>query len=407
MPTFAYSAVDASGKKKSGIVEASTQQAAIATVLAEGRYVVDIQESDEKAIQRESSAPKEKKKARASRSDLALFTRRLADLASAGLPLDRVLQVMAEQTESQPLADAAESALKDVREGLSVSQALAKHPKLFSTIYTQTLHAGEMSGQLPDSAERLADLLENEVARRSLVVSALVYPAVLAATAVFVVVFLLTFVVPRLAVVFEGLGSDLPAPTKILLSTTHFITSNAMVIIGLLIGLFIAYRAYIATPAGRFARDKSLMNMPLFGPIVKRAVVSRYSRVLGTLVNGGVPILEAIRLAGLASGNLVFQNTSDDVENEVREGRAIATAMKDTGAFPPVLTHMVAIGEETGDLPKMLTRVSDTLDFEVEHSLRRLTSAMEPTIVLVMGAFVAFVVLAVLLPIFEAQTLVK
>lgn len=406
MPTFAYEAVDTAGKKRNGFIEAATEKAAIDLVRADGRHVLKINET-QGTSEKKTTHDGEKKKARSNRSDLALFTRRFADLADAGLPLDRVLQVLAEQSETVPLANAAAECLEEVRGGTSVSDAMAMHPKLFPAVYTQTLKAGEASGQLPDSATRLADLLENEVARRSQITSALVYPAVLTLTAVGVVIFLLTFVVPRLSIVFNGLGDNLPVTTKILLATTGFLTQNGVAItIGLVVAFF-AYRAWVATSAGAYTRDKILMNLPMGGPIVKKAVVSRYARVLGTLVNGGVPILQALDLAGMASGNRVFGDTSDAVLQDVKEGVAIATAMKDTGVFPPVLTHMVAIGEETGDLPKMLIRVSDSLDFEVEQGLRRLTSALEPVIVLVMGAIVMFVVLSVLLPIFEAQSLVK
>ena len=406
MPTYAYSAVDPSGRKKSGVIEAQDEQSAVKMVLQEGRFVVDIKQ--EAAVSQKSrTADGEKKKSRSNRSDLALFTRRLADLASAGLPLDRVLSVLAEQTEAAPLATAAANALEEVRGGMAVSDALASQGKIFPAVYTQTLRAGEASGQLPESAERLADLLESEVARRSQFTSALVYPAVLTGVAIFVVVFLLTFVVPRLSVVFVGLGDTLPAPTKMLLGTTDFIVGNWILILGVLVGGGIAFKVWSATPAGALSRDKFLMQLPLAGPLIKKSVVSRYARVLGTLVNGGVNILEALHLAGAAAGNKVFETTSDTVLESVKEGQPIGQAMKDTGSFPPVLTHMVAIGEETGDLPKMLRRVSDSLDFEVEQGLRRLTAGLEPIIVLVMGAFVAFVVLSVMLPIFQAQELVK
>lgn len=402
MPTFAYEAVDVSGKKRTGTIDAANEKAAIAVVKAEGRHILKIHEA-EKVSSKKTTNDGEKKRNRSGRSDLALFTRRMSDLASAGLPLDRVLQVLAEQSETVPLSEAAEAALEQVRGGASVSDALAQHPKLFNEVYTQSLRAGEFSGQFPESAERLADLLENEVARRSQVTSALVYPAVLTFVSIGIVIFMLTFVVPRLSIVFEGQGDDLFPPTKLLLATTNFLVNNAVAIVVSIVVAAIAYRAWIATPAGAYAKDKFLMNMPLGGPIVRKSVVSRYARVLGTLVYGGVPILDALKLAGLASGNKVFSQTSDIVQNDVREGIPIATSMKDTGVFPPVLTHMVAIGEETGDLPKMLTRVSESLDFEVEQGLRRLTSALEPLIVLVMGTFVAFVVISILIPIFEAQ----
>ena len=405
MISYAYVAVEPSGKKKTGIVEAADQTAAMAMITADGRFVLEIREERLRADQ--AAAQRASKRGKISRSDLALFSRRMADLAEAGLPLDRVLQVVAEQSESRHLAAIAEEALADVRTGIPVSQALAKHPKYFPDVYTQTLKAGEASGQFPEVAGRLADFQEKEVARRSQIVSAMIYPSILAATAVFVVLFLLLFVVPRLSGVFADLGDKLPTTTKMLLAFTGFLNQNGLYLLGGLVGLYILYRGWAATEAGALQRDAWFLRMPIAGPIIRKAVVSRFSRVLGTLVFGGVPILEALRLSGLASGNRLFMRKSEEVENEVREGHSIAEAMRDAGAFPPVLTHMVAIGEETGDLPKMLSRVSDSLDFEVDNGMRRLTSMVEPVIVLSMGVIVGFVVLAVLLPITEAQSLVK
>ena len=402
MTTFAYVAVEPSGRKRSGFIEAPDKEAAMAKISALGSYPIELKESKPA----EAEAPK---RGRVNRQDLALFTRRLADLASAGLPLDRAVQVVAEQSESAYLAHVAEQALEDVRGGLPVSQALAKYPKLFPPVYTQTLAAGEASGQFADVAERLADFQEKEVARRSQIVSALIYPAVLTFTAVGVVTFLLLYVVPKLADVFKDLQTEgeLPASTRLLLSTTGFLTNNWMVLLIGIVVAVVAYRLWSQTEMGALTKDRFILRIPLLGRIVTKAVISRYSRVLGTLVFGGVPILEAIRLSGLACGNKVFERTSVTVEQEVREGRTIHEAMRDTGVFPPVLTHMVAIGEETGDLPKMLGRVSDSLDFEVDTGLRRFTSFLEPIIVLAMGAFVGFVVLSVLLPIYNAQNLVK
>lgn len=402
MTTYSYTALDPAGKKRTGFVDAPNKEQAIAKVTAEGRYVVDIREEREVKPQRASG-----QRAKVTRSDLALFTRRMADLAAAGLPLDRVLQVVAEQSESAKLAEIAEQALDDVKGGMSVSQAFAKHPKIFNEVYSQTLRAGEASGQFPEVATRLADFMEKDVARRSAITAALIYPGVLTLTAVFVVVFLLTFVVPRLSGVFTDLGDDLPATTKILLAVTGFLTGNWILLTGVLVGAVVAYRVWATTEAGAIARDRALLKAPVLGPVLEKATVSRFARVLGTLVYGGVPILDAIQIAGLSAGNKVFKATSMRVANDVREGRPIAGAMRDAGAFPPVLTHMVAIGEETGDLPKMLGRVSDSLDFEVDTGMRRLTALVEPVIVLSMAVFVGFVVLSVVLPIFQAQDLVK
>ncbi len=401
MSTFAYTALEPTGKRKSGFVDAANIEAAKAQIAAEGRFVVDIQEK------RVAAPVNSGQKKKVSKSDLALFTRRMADLASAGLPLDRVLQVVSEQSESSTLSEVAQQALDDVRGGLPVSDALAKHPKLFPVIYTQTLKSGEASGQFPEVATRLAEFQETEVARRSQVTSALVYPSILAFVALGVIIFMLTFVVPRLAGIFKDLGDNLPATTKILLATTGFLTNNY---IGIFIGIgvaFFGYKAWVQTEQGALTRDKFFLNAPVIGPVVKKATVSRFARVLGTLVYGGVPILQALDLAGLAAGNRVFLKSAQAVQDDVRDGRPIAEAMRDTGAFPPVLTNMVAVGEETGDLPKMLGRVSDSLDFEVDNGMRRLTALVEPAIVLIMGVFVGFVVLSVLLPIFAAQDLAK
>jgi type II secretory pathway component PulF len=222
-----------------------------------------------------------------------------------------------------------------------------------------------------------------------------------------VVIFLLTFVVPRLSGIFADLGSDLPVTTQILLATTGFLTNNWTLVIGGIVAFVIAFRAWVITDTGARTKDQFLLKAPIIGPVIQKATVSRFARVLGTLVYGGVPILEALSLAGQAAGNRVFLEKSRLVEEEVKEGRSIADSMRDAGAFPPVLTHMVAIGEETGDLPKMLGRVSDSLDFEVDNGTKRLTALVEPLIVLFMGAFVGFVVLSVALPIFAAQDLAK
>ncbi|MBS1718358.1 MAG: type II secretion system F family protein [Armatimonadetes bacterium] len=402
MQAFSYTVLEPSGRKQSGVVEASTREAAISQLTKDGRFALEVKE-----IGSTAAAGSHQARGRVSREDLALFTRRISDLAGAGLPLDRVLQVVGEQSESPVLTQICEEVLHEVRGGRPVSDALAMHPKYFNQVYTQTLRAGETSGQFPEVAGRLAEFQEKEVTRRSQIVSALVYPMVLATLAIGVIIFMLTFVVPRLKKVFDDLGGELPTATKMLLAMSGFIEQYWILIVAGIGGLWLLYRGWIATDSGKYQRDSFLMNMPLGGVVVRKSTVSRFARVLGTMVFGGVPILESLQLAGLSSGNRVFESSAEQVCQAVREGKPIAEAMRDTGGFPPVLTHMVAIGEETGDLPKMLSRVSESLDFEVDNSLRRLVSLLEPAIVLVMGGFVLFVVLSVLLPIYQAQEIVK
>ena len=350
--SFAYTAVDAAGAKRSGVVEAGSADAAIAQLAAEGRFVLDIKAGTRTVTANDGGGNAFTRRTPPGKQELALFSRRMADLAAAGLPLDRVLQVIIEQTENVVLKGVAEEALTDVRGGTPVSHALARHPRYFPEVYTQTLRAGEASGQFGEVAGRLADFQEKEVARKSQIVGALVYPGVLAFTALSVVVFLITFVMPKLSGLFSDMGGDLPATTKMLLGGTDFLTHNWIVVTAGIVGTIVGIRLYLATPGGAYQRDKFLLHAPVIGPVVQKATISRFARVLGTLVYGGVSILEALQIAGMSAGNRVFQVSSTEVEREVRAGRPIAEAMRDAGSFPPVLTHMVAIGEETGDLPK-------------------------------------------------------
>ena len=406
MATYAYTILEPTGQRKTGFVDAKTREGAVAQLTSGGNYLIDI---DERAAKEGFSQAKAEKKAsgKPSRSDLAMFSRRMADLADAGLPLDRVLQVVSEQSENLMLTEIAEEVLKDVRGGSSVSDALAKHPKLFPTVFTSTLKAGEQSGQFGEVAGRLADFQENEVARRSQVVSALIYPAILLFVAVAVVIFILVFVIPKLSGTFAAQGDSLPGSTKLLLSMSDFLQKQWLVIIGTITALIVGYRLWVATPSGAYTRDGLLLRLPVVGKIAIKGTVSRFARVLGTLVYGGVAILDALELSGIASGNRVFEKSAQAVRSDVREGKQIAQAMRDAGAFPPVLTHMVAVGEETGDLPHMLKRVSDSLDFEVDNGLRRATALVEPIIIIVMGGFVAFVVISVLLPILNSSSTIK
>ncbi len=404
--TFAYTALDSLGVRRTGALEADSKDVAIARLASEGRFVLDIAVSATGKSSTVSTEPSAFSK-QPSKQELALFTRRLADLSSAGLPLDRVLQVVAEQSESAMLKQICEEALIDVRSGMPVSQALAKYPKFFNPLFTQTLRAGEASGQFGEVAARLADYQEKEVTRRGQITSALVYPSVLAVTALGVIIFLITFVLPRMAPVFKDMGNELPWNTKVLLAGSDFLTSNWLVLLIAIGGTVIGVSAWFRTESGAYARDRMLMSAPVIGPVIEKATVSRFARVLGTLVYGGVPILEALEIAGLSANNQVFLKSARAVEDEVRAGRPIGDAMRDSGGFPPVLTHMVAVGEETGDLPKMLNRVSDSLDFEVDTGMRKLISLVEPVIVLGMGGVVGFVVTSVLLPIYQAQDFVK
>ncbi|MBI3948227.1 MAG: type II secretion system F family protein [Armatimonadetes bacterium] len=405
MGEFQYKAMDVSGESVQGRVSAVDDAEALARVRELGFLPVEVSMAREKRNGATESANGSRR--RVSASDVTSFTRQVSDLVSAGLPIDRALAVMIEQSDNPGMAVVLAKVRDEIRGGRALSEALAEYPRLFSPMYRNMLRAGEASGQLGEVATRLAEFLEKEQVRRSHLVSAMVYPALLLSVAVLAMVFLLTFVVPRLSGVFDDLGADLPLPTVILLGITGVISRYWWALLGGIGFGWVSLKGFAATEAGKRQIDGWVLRLPVTGRIAGRVVVSRFARSLGTLLGGGVPILDALEIAGQAAANRVTIAASEAIRDLVRQGEPVASAMAEVGHFPPVLRHMAAVGEETGDLPRMLLRVADSLDFEVDSAMRRLTTALEPAIVLVTGGFVGFIVLSILLPVFQANAAVR
>ena len=428
MPEFIYEAVDRAGKTTVGTIVARDNSDAATKVRALGVYPTKIANGGGKNAALKASiasngvanAPKNgvaKKSSsgaiasgqdrRITRIQILLFTREMADLLDAGLPMDRAFSVLIEQTDSGSFNSMLSAMQGDIRAGQSLSDALSKFPREFPPLYSNMIRAGEVSGKLADVMLRLADFQEKEQVRRSQVMSALTYPAVLVSVAVLAIVFLLTFAIPRLAGVFHNLGKDLPLPTQILLSTSAVIGKFWWLILIVIFGMVYGFRFWTRTRQGRQTFDRLRLSVPLFGKLHQKMVSSRLVRTLGTLLSGGVPILEAMDIAAVALGNVVAEEALNDARGAVRQGETLNHAMDRSTVFLPVVRHMAAVGEETGRLPNMLLRTADTLDFEVDSALRRMTSLVEPLVVLFMGVFVGFVVMSILLPIFQINTMVK
>ncbi|MBW3621936.1 MAG: type II secretion system F family protein [Armatimonadetes bacterium] len=410
MPNFNYVAVDPTGHQVTGEIQAADIREVTQRLRDAGSFPVEVNEAREgarKKADKASPAPAARRRGKVGRGDVAVLTRQLSDLIAAGMPLDRALTVLIEQSENAALQDLLAQTLQEVRGGEALSEAFSKYPRVFSPMYTNMFKAGEASGQLGEVSQRLADFLEREQVRRSQIITALTYPAVILSVSLLAVVFLLTVVVPKLSGVFSDLGSALPLPTVILLALTGFLSQFWWALLILIVAGFFGFRAYAGTPAGRKQVDSVMMRLPLVGRLVSKVVISRFARAFGTLVTGGVSLLEALEIAGDASGNSAFRENTDSLIESARQGESLANGMAKAGRFPPVLIHMTAVGEETGNLPLMLNRVSDSLDFEVDSAMRRLTTMLEPLIVVSVGGFVGFVVLSILLPIFEANSAVK
>ncbi len=420
MPEFSYVAVDKNGKPSNGSITARDTGDAAVKIRALGIYPTTISTgknaphsaaktptTNAKAEQKAGQNAAQKMGKKVTRIQVLLFTREMADLLDAGLPIDRAFSVMIDQTDSDGLRAMLTTMQGDIRAGQPLSEALTRYPREFPALYANMVRAGEISGQLSGVMARLADFMEKESVRRSQIMAALTYPMVLISVAVLAVTFLLTFVIPKLSDVFKSMGANLPLPTAILLGTSAFLMKNWWEVILGVAAIVFGTRFYLKTDVGARSFDTVRLSVPLFGPLTLKIVSARLMRTLGTLLGGGVPILDAMDIAASALGNQIATEKILEARGGVRQGETLHESIGSVGLFPPLVRHMTAVGEETGRLPTMLLRTADTLDFEVDNTMRKLTSLVEPLVVLFMGGFVGFVVLSILLPIFNANDIVK
>ena len=340
--------------------------------------------------------------------DLALFSRQLATLVNAGVSMVRGLGVMCDQCANPRLKIALTEVLDDVQQGTNFSDALRKHPKVFDKLYCAMVQAGETGGVLDDVLARLATLLEDSARLTNQIKSAMTYPIVVSSIAVLIFLAMCIFIIPVFDGVFKSLGGELPAFTQILVNISNFLKSEKILIIPILIfGIGFVYKRVYATPAGQLYFDGLFLKLPLFGDLVVKTAVARFARTFGSLSRAGVPILSSLEITGETAGNLVISNAIDSARNAVREGGQIAPAMEKTQVFPVMALQMVSIGEETGEIDKMLMKVADFYENEVEEAVKALTSLMEPLMILVLGGMVGSIIVGMYLPIFTIMDKIK
>lgn len=334
-------------------------------------------------------------------SELAITTRQFSTLISAGLPLEASLVALSEQTEDAKLGQILTQVKDRVSEGSSLANALGEHQNVFSDLYINIVRAGEASGTLDIVLLRLADFLEKQAALTSKVKSALIYPIFMFFIGGGVLFFTMTYVIPRIAKIFEDSQKALPLMTVILINVSGFFSNNILLLLILLpVLLFAAYR-FNKTERGRMLFDRLSLKLPVFGKINSMVVISRFTRTLGTLLASGIPLLDALKIGEAVLGNQVYGKTLEEVRSNVREGTSLAKPLRDSGVFPPLVTRMIAVGEQTGEMEQMLTKVADIYDQQVETMVSTLTSLLEPVMILIIGAVMGFIVFAVLLPIFN------
>ena len=405
MAVYEYKGVSAEGKDLKGAIDAETIKAARAKLKRIGIFPTEIIEERHKRLGKEIDFFRLFERVRL--QDIAILTRQVATLTNAGIPIVDALNAIAEQEEKVELKGIISGIMEKVREGSSFAEALKGYPKHFSGLYVNMIMAGEASGALDAVLMRLADFLDNQIKMRNRIRAILAYPLLMTVVGIGVLSFIFIYVLPKVTRVFEDMRQTLPLLTRVLISLSNFMRGYWWLMILLIAGAVFYIRRRLRTPEGRMRFDGLIIRLPVFGKLFRMIAVSRFTRTLGTLLKNGVPAILSFDIVKNVVNNMVIAKAIEDARESIREGESIAEPLKRSGLFPSVVTHMIAVGEKSGELEEMLLKVSDAYDNEVETSIMRMTSLLEPAIIIVMGLIVAIIVIAILLPIMEMSTVIK
>ena len=423
MPRFNYVALDSRGQESTGSVEATSTNEAIGQLRQAGYFPTSVYEEG-KGGPEGKAAKRSTATLRAARPSLArkeitlfqrkkvkpkvlmIFTRQLATLIDSGLPLLRGLNVLAKQERDPVLKKTILKLADSVQSGETFSTGLAQHPVIFNDLYVNMVKAGELGGVLEVVLNRLAEFQEKAAKIKNKVAAAMIYPVIVMVLAVAIMAFLLVFIVPRFEAIFHDMLGDKPLPsiTLFVIGVSRFVQNHWLVLIGLIIALVAAFKFAARTRAGRSTIDRIKLRLPLFGSLIRKTSVSRFSRTLGTLVTSGVPILQALNITRETAGNAVIANAISQVHDSVKEGESIVLPLETSGAFPPMVISMIDVGEETGQLPEMLLKVAEVYDDEVDNSVAALTAALEPIMIIILAVVVMTIVIALFMPLISIIT---
>jgi type IV pilus assembly protein PilC len=401
--TYAYKVRDQGGKVLSGTIVADSETLVVQRLREQGLTPLNVTEEKKAGLKMEIrlGSPKVKLK------QLAVFSRQFATMVNSGLPILRALAILSEQTDNKELARVLGVARLDVEQGASLSQAFAKHPRVFNDLYVSMVKSGETGGSLDTTLIRLAEMLEREVHLRGKIKSAMTYPVAVVGLVSLIMTAMLLFVVPQFKSIYAGLGGQLPLPTRVLLLVSDVFKSYwYLVALALVVARF-ALKRYKQTPAGRETLDRLKLRAPVFGPLFHKSALSRFSSTLAMLLRSGVPILQALEIVADTVNNKVISRAIADVQASVREGESIAQPLKKYAVFPPMVVQMISVGEETGQVDVMLEKVAQFYDQEVEAAVDALTSLIEPILIAVIGGFVGAAVIALYMPMFNIIKLLQ
>lgn len=414
MPRFKYSAMDAKGTETEGVLDAESQSQAISMIRSKGFFPTSVTaltaEKKEAEVGRGArvaartvTGPRKARRVFGSRvkaRQLAVFTRQLATLVDAGLPLLRGLRILLKQEKNVALREALTGMGEAVESGSTFSEALAQYPRIFDKLFISMVKAGEAGGVLEVVLKRLAEFAEKAERVKNKVRSAMVYPSVVLFAAVVILAFMLTTVIPKFEDIFKDLleGQQLPAMTRFVINTSRIVKDNAPVVLAAIVIVVILLRLWGRTKGGRYALDKFKLKLPLFGTLFTKAAVARFARTLGTLMGSGVPVLQALQIVRETAGNEVIARAIERVHDSVKEGDTMALPLEAARVFPPMVVSMVDVGEETGALPEMLIKVADAYDDEVDTAIEGLTSILEPVMIVILAVIIGTVVISMFLP---------
>jgi len=401
MPVFKWEGKDRQGQSIRGQIEATNT--AVAVMQLRKQQILPLQMREERARKAPFGL---KLRGKVKEKEVAVFTRQLATMIDAGLPLVQSLEVLASQQENPAFKEVLLGVKADVEGGATFSDALRKHPKAFNDLFTNLVTAGEIGGTLDIILNRLSQYMEKSIALKKRVKSAMVYPSAILGVCFLVVIVLLVFVIPVFEKMFAGFGAALPKPTQFVIALSKFVQGNLLFLILGTVAAVILFRRYRQTPSGRMVTDRAMLKAPVFGPLLVKIAIARFSRTLGTLVSSGVPILDGLNITAKASGNKVLEEAILKTRESISQGKTIAEPLGEASVFPPMVVQMIGVGESTGSLDAMLNKIADFYDEEVDATVAALTSLLEPPMMVVLGVLIGGMMVAMYLPIFKMATVV-
>jgi type IV pilus assembly protein PilC len=401
MPEYVWEARTTGGEVRKGTQEAASPDAVYAALRRQGLNPTRVK-AKPKEIRINIPGFSERVKDR----DIVVFTRQFATMIDAGLPLVQCLEILSSQADNKTFGKTLDTIQNDVEGGAAYAEALSKHPKVFDELYVNMVAAGETGGILDTILARLSAYMEKAMSLKKKVKAAMVYPSTILSVAVAVVAILMVFVIPKFADMFTGMGGELPGLTQMVIGMSNFAASYKMlIVVAVLIALGFLLRRYYATESGRRRMDGIFLRAPVFGPLIRKVAVAKFTRTLGTMLSSGVPLLDALEICAKTSGNKVVEEAVFKTRDSISEGKTIAEPLEETGVFPPMVVQMISVGEATGALDAMLGKIADFYDEEVDTAVEALTSLMEPVMMVFLGGAIGFVVIAMYLPIFKMATL--